>query len=290
MRLSIIWLIALWVASTFSPPNLRAEDVKGLMAKARKAAAKGQIEEAFKAVNKAIEIDPRSYNAYELRGALYENHRKFKEALADYDQAVKLDPKAAEAYSRRGGLHFKMGHIKESIADFEKQIDLRPDDKAGHWRRGISYYYAGRYEAGQKQFKGYEAVDTNDVENAVWHFLCAARSAGVAKARKSLLKIGKDSRVPMMEVYALFAGKAKPADVLKAANTVSDKAPKELLRQQLFYAHLYLGLYYEATGEQKLAREHMAKAGKDYVVGGYMGDVARVHWEILRKEDRNGAK
>ena len=40
---------------------------------------------------------------------------------------------------------------------------------------------------------------------------------GVDKARAGILKIGRDRRVPMMEVYALFAGKAQPADVLAAA-------------------------------------------------------------------------
>jgi lipoprotein NlpI len=92
----------------------------------------------------------------------------------------------------------------------------------------------------------------------------------------------------MAEVYALFAGKAKPADVLAAAKKV-DEGKKELLRQQLFYAHLYLGLYYEVTGDKKRAQEHMSKAAKDYRIGHYMGDVARVHLEILKKANKKKA-
>jgi lipoprotein NlpI len=262
--------------------DLRADKAEELVADAQMLAARGQIKEALTTVSKAIALDPKNYNAYALRGSLYDAQRKLEEALADYSKVIALDPEAADAYSRRGGVHFKMGHIKESIADFDKQIQLKPSDKAGHWRRGISYYYAGRYDDGRKQFEGYEAVDTNDVENAVWHFLCLARSQGVAKARKALLKIGKDSRVPMAEVYALFAGKAKPADVLAAAKKgAGDKAA--LRRPQLFYAHLYLGLYYEVTGDQKAAREHMTKAAEDYRIGHYMGDVARVHLALLKK-------
>jgi lipoprotein NlpI len=56
-----------------------------------------------------------------------------------------------------------------------------------------------------------------------------------------------------------------------------------LLRQQLFYAHLYLGLYHEATGDQPRALEHLTKAAGDYQPGHYMGDVARVHRDLLRK-------
>ena len=77
--------------------------------------------------------------------------------------------------------------MKESLADFDKFLALRPAEKNGHWKRGISLYYAGRFEDGKKQFEGYENVDTNDVENAVWHFLCNARvwPASTRPARRS---------------------------------------------------------------------------------------------------------
>ena len=93
-------------------------------------------------------------------------------------------------------------------------LRLKPDERAGHWRRGITCYYAKRFDEGRKQFEAYEEKDTNDVENAVWRYLCMARAEGVDKARASILKIGNDRRVPMMQVYALFAGKAKPEDVM----------------------------------------------------------------------------
>src|SRR5262249_38508866 len=111
---------------------------------------------------------------------------------------------------------------------------------------------------------------------------CYARLVGIDKARKSLLKIGHDKRVPLMVAYDLFAGKAKPEDVLAAVK--EGKPAREELKLRLFYAHLYLGLYYEAMGDKKLALEHMTKAADDYKVGGYMWDVARVHRDIRRKE------
>jgi lipoprotein NlpI len=144
--------------------------------------------------------------------------------------------------------------------------------------RGISYYYVGRYEEGRRQFAAYEKVDTNDVENAVWHYLCNARLIGADKARAELLKIGRDRRAPMTEVYALFAGTARPADVLAAAGAVrkAEQAPAN------FLAHLYLGLYYESIRDEKKMLEHMKQAA-DARLGGYMGDVARVHLMVRKK-------
>jgi lipoprotein NlpI len=98
-----------------------------------------------------------------------------------------------------------------------------------------------------------------------------------------MLKIGKDNRVPLMEVYDLFLGKCKPADVLAAAQ--AGDVPEQLRNQQLFYAHLYLGLYHDALGDARKALEHMNLAAGKYRLG-YMGDVAHVHAELLRKDEK----
>ena len=177
---------------------------------------------------------------------------------------------------------FEAGRVAESAAGFDVLARLVPSLAPELWQRGIALYYAGKYEEGRKQFEGYEKVDTNDVENAVWHFLCAARLDGVEKARANLLTIGKDKRVPMSQVYGLYHGDLQPADVLAAAEDADLKpAQRQAAR---FYAHLYVGLYYEVNGDKKKAREHLELAADKYRIDHYMGDVARVHRDLLGKE------
>jgi hypothetical protein len=50
-----------------------------------------------------------------------------------------------------------------------------------------------------------------------------------------------------------------------------------------FYAELYVGLYFEALGEDALALEHITAAADDRFAraGGYMHMVAKVHLGIL---------
>ncbi len=206
---------------------------------------------------------------------------KAREAMRE---AESLALRAAGAFDRRGGEHFKAGRIKESVADFDMAVKLDAKREPWHWRRGISYYYAGEFEKGKKQFEGYQAVDSSDVENATWRYLCMARISGTLAASKGILKIGDDRRVPMRQIYDLYAGKLKPEDVLKAARA-GKPAPPELNRR-LFYTHLYLGLYYEAAGKEKLAREHLIKAAEDHRIGHYMWDVAHVHANILRAKEK----
>jgi lipoprotein NlpI len=251
------------------------------LAEAHRAWERRDTDKALELVGKAIAADPRDVRAHLLRGTLHEALSKHLEAIADFNKCLQLEPNCAEALNRRGSEQFKLGRVPESVADFDRYLKLRPQDAPGHWKRGISLYYLGRYDDGRKQFEGYEKVDTNDVENAVWHFLCVARQDGLGKARASLLKIGRDTRVPMMQVYDLYRGALKPADVLAAAEA-GEVAPAQR-RQRLFYAHLYLGLYYDATGDRKQALEHISQAAGKYRIGHYMGDVAAVHEGLLRK-------
>src|SRR5207247_8770448 len=98
----------------------------------------------------------------------------------------------------------------------------------------------------------------NDVVNALWRGLYMARESGVDKARSDMLKIGKDPRVPLMQVYDLYLGQGKPEDVLEA---VRQGQPNDSERKsRLFYAHLYLGLYAEVIGDKKKALEHLKAA------------------------------
>jgi lipoprotein NlpI len=118
-------------------------------------------------------------------------------------------------------------------------------------------------------------VNPDDVENAAWHYLCVARQSGADKARQSLIPVTGDARVPMAQVQEMFAGKATPGDVLKAAEAGTPTDAER--RSRRFYAHLYLGLYHEAAGEADKAREHILLAAEKYAGNDYMGDVARVH-------------
>jgi lipoprotein NlpI len=256
------------------PPMTSAE----FLSQAAEAYSDGKVDVAFSLADKAVESDPKNAKAYFFRAQLNESQRRHKQAVADYSTVLELEPKA-ELYDRRGSEQFKLGEIEASIADFDKYIELVPEREPGHWKRGISYYYAGRFADGRKQFEGYQTVDENDVENAVWRYLCQARETSVDGARKSLLKIRDDRRVPMMEVYAMYAGEKTPDDVMAAAR--AGDPPADQLNERLFYAHLYLGLYHDAAGDKKSALEHIRQAADDHPIGHYMWDVARVHKKLL---------
>jgi lipoprotein NlpI len=193
---------------------------------------------------------------------------------------------SAADYVARGMQRFRARDIAGSIRDFQEAAELDPRAGPHLWQLGISYYYAGDFQKGRRQFESHRAVNPHDVENAAWHFLCVAAADGVAAARKSLIEIdtARDTRVPMGEVYRFYAGRGSEEAVTKAA----EEADSEQARM---CAHLYLGLFYEVAGETAKARDHTRKAAAAKLRDHCMHDVAKVHlgerkWD--RKEAESG--
>ena len=184
----------------------------------------------------------------------------------------------ADHFFREGVRLFFDAQIAASATAFDQVITLAPNAAPQLWQRGLSLYYAERFADGRAQFELHQTVNGNDVENAAWHFICVVKVDGLEKARKAFIPIVGDARVPMREIHALFAGTGTVEAVMKAAD--ADGIPTEAERDQLCYAHLYLGLFYEATDDAALARKHMRLAAVDYRMDHYMGKVAQVHVKL----------
>ena len=253
-------------------------EADSLINKAQSAYNRGDAPIALELANKAVAAAPSNPQSYWVRGRIYAAQADHSKAIADYDKALQLEPRGAELYHLRGCERFKVGDVTGSLEDFDKFLQFVPKQAPHHWQRGISCYYAGRFEEGRKQFELHQTVNPADVENAVWHFLCVARLDGVDKAQASLIPIKGDRRVPMMEIYELFAGKDKPEQIFDAAKAAGGSKNSDAL----FYANLYVGLFYEAAGDQQHAAEYINKAAA-FEAPHYMGDVARVHAALLKK-------
>jgi lipoprotein NlpI len=172
---------------------------------------------------------------------------------------------------------FLAGRVEESVVLFDRVAKQAPGLAPELWQRGIALYYVGRYRDCRAQFESHRTVNPNDVENPAWHFLCVARAETPARALTALLPVGPDQRSPMREVYQMFQGTLPPERVLAAAG--------DSLSAQ-FYAELYVGLYYEATGDPTRALEHLKLAASDrFRIGGYMHTVARLHPMVRLKPD-----
>lgn len=275
-RFAVLLILSTGVAMT-----ARADEIDDLLATVRVALKGNAHDAALTASTKAVKLAPTNATAWFLHGEALGRVRKHDAAIAAYEKVLQLDPKMAVAINQRGGERFRKGDVQGSIDDFEAYIKINPKAYDDHWRYGIALYYAGKFADGRKQFKAGEKAFGDDVENAFFHYLCNARAQGVEKARAELLKIRPDSRVPMMKIYDLIGGKAKPEEVIATAEMA--KLPEAARNEALFYGHLYVGLNYEAEGNAKKCAEHLRTAVEKHRITHYMWDVANVHLKLLTK-------
>ncbi|GAB2218687.1 hypothetical protein Droror1_Dr00001914 [Drosera rotundifolia] len=173
---------------------------------------------------------------------------------------------------RRGMQLFREGDVAGSVLEFDRAIELDPRQKAYLWQRGLSLYYLNRYQDGADQFRLDVAQNPNDTEEAIWCFLCEAPIYGVDEARKGFLKVGRDRRDVMREVYTLFKDGGDPEKLVAAFSSNRDG--------EFFYASLYAGLYYESQKNPDAARHHLVAACQSPYAqrsDDYMASLAKVH-------------
>ncbi|BAZ08420.1 hypothetical protein NIES4071_02250 [Calothrix sp. NIES-4071] len=189
--------------------------------------------------------------------------------LQHWNQTIQTNPNQPKAYIQRGMINFQLAKINESIADFDQAEKLDPSLKPYLWQRGLSYYYAERYQEGAEQFEIDLTVNSQDVEETVWRYLCIAQLQGIQTAQDTLLSVKNDPRRVMQAVYNLYAG----ASTIEELITIGESEGKH----GQFYSHLYIGLYYEAQNDIENASKYILPAADKYQIDDYMWRLSQVH-------------
>jgi len=135
----------------------------------------GRNREAIEDFSKAIQLNPRFYQAYANRALIYRQtgdpSRKTQQAFRDYERAIQLGTTNPRAYHSRGLMLQSNGQHDLAIQDFTSAISLAPDAAEPYNARGASY------------------IATNDNENA-WADINKALNldSSYAEARAANLK------------------------------------------------------------------------------------------------------
>ncbi|MBF0564499.1 MAG: hypothetical protein HQK89_04590 [Nitrospirae bacterium] len=74
---------------------------------------------AIQACSKKIEARPLDPSLYEIRGKLYTDAGKYKQAIADLSTAIRLNPGLSSAYTARSAVYRMLGDERAALADVE---------------------------------------------------------------------------------------------------------------------------------------------------------------------------
>jgi Tfp pilus assembly protein PilF len=106
---------------------------------------KGQYEQAISYFSKAIELDPKYYKAYVMRGSTWCIKHDYDRGLNDFNKALEINPQYAEAYSGRAVVWINKGDYDHSIADCTKALEINPQYVKAYFSRGRAWENKGDY-------------------------------------------------------------------------------------------------------------------------------------------------
>ncbi len=179
--------------------------------------------------------------------------------LETFDKTMTEEP--SHRHHIRAEILFRLGRFEEAVQDYDKAVTVgRPHNEDSCWERGLAQYYAGDYEAGRDQFAAYHRVGAMDIENGLWRFLCTAEVEGIDKARETMFAYPRKTRRPFPALLELYMGRGTVDAVLKEAEDgVTDETDRTT---NLFYAHYYLGKYFEIMDNHALALRQVEESLK----------------------------
>jgi alpha-L-fucosidase len=217
----------------------------------------GARREAIEGVSRAILSFPAFAPFHLLRGRLEEEEGRLEESLRDFTFATELEASPA-SYHERANVLFRLERFREAVTDYDRAAaGGTPHGQEACWERGLAQYYLGDFAASRKQFEGYHSVDPHDIENGLWRYYSIAKGEGLEKAKATLLPYPGETRGPFAALLRLYRGEGSVAQVIEEAGT---GAPAERQEASLFYAHYYLGKYFEVRGEREEALRHLKEA------------------------------
>lgn len=200
-------------------------------------------------------------------------------ALAEKSIPASLTERGTGDWIRLGDAQLRAGQSVKATKSFEHALRLTPELEPQLWQYGIALFFANRPDDGKALFEKHRVVNPHDVENAAWHFLCVARAANLAEARKLILPAPDDRRPPMKQILQRLPG-GGPEEIEAAVAALKGTRGYDSAQ---FYADLYLGLIAEAEGDLPSAKQYMDRAAQTSF-SHYMADVARTYAVYLKAQ------
>ena len=140
--------------------DLKAEEsTADLVSRGHALKREDRIEEAFRAFDRAVELDIESAEAWKALAQTLADLNRHHEAGLSFLQAFKLDPADADAAYRAGLSLFKSGKTNEALALFDRSDQLQPDQASTLQMRGLALQELARLDEALAELRRAHALD-----------------------------------------------------------------------------------------------------------------------------------
>jgi tetratricopeptide (TPR) repeat protein len=125
------------------------------------------LQEALKAYDEAIEIDPQSASSWFKKGELHIDFLgNFEEALHAFNKSTEINPQFADAWYQKGKALTAFGYFEEAVKSYNESLKINPNSsEAWYWKAGV-LAELGRAEEAVPAYD--EAIETNPENVMAW--------------------------------------------------------------------------------------------------------------------------
>jgi tetratricopeptide (TPR) repeat protein len=142
----------------------------------------GQLSDAQRDLEHAVELMPQNPQAQMALGDLYEQQRNFEKSIACFARAVALRPDLARAHNGLGAQYQLSGRIDEAIAEYKKAVACDPFQEHSHLNLATIYLQQKDWKAAESVSR--TALAINPAIAEAWHNLaqCVAAQSKLQEA------------------------------------------------------------------------------------------------------------
>jgi adenylate cyclase len=169
------------------------------------------LEEAKRASENALKLNPNSAEAHVSAGQALAIQRRFPEAANAFERAIKEDPTVYEAYYLYGRAMVESGDLEKALELFEKAQQIRPDDYESHTLRGQALTELGRED--EARHANQVAVECIEKHLELNPDEARAYSLGASV----LIRLGQNERSKQWTQQAMTLAPADPLVLYNAA-------------------------------------------------------------------------
>lgn len=165
--------------------------------------------EGYRAVQKALQLNPRLEGAHIDLASAYLKAGKAREAMRHLDAVLKVHPKSVGAWLARGNVFLETNEVDDAVQAYRKVVDLQPDLSFGHASLGYALVLQRKFDSAVESCR--QAIQINgDLAFAHFGLSLALKAkgdaAGAKAAARRCLQIARED--------------ARQADLVPAAEQV----------------------------------------------------------------------
>ena len=160
-------------------------------------------DEAMKAYQSSIAIDPSNDATHLKLGNIYFSNGSYSEAEKEYKTAVTISPSSSADILSLGQAYLSEGRYQDAEASFQKVTSLDPGHYAGYYAFGQTYYKEGKLDDAVKQFEKVAELkpDFYDVAVDLGSAYADLKMTDQAQEQLDTLNANKPDLAPLLSTY-----------------------------------------------------------------------------------------